>query len=214
MALKPKVTWALFLLGLNDGLAIFRLGFARVGPMRFITPSSFAMIKGRIFLVGFMGAGKSTVGPLLAAKLSWSFIDLDKEIEKFRGEPIREIFEKRGEPFFRRVETEALSKLSECPHCVVALGGGAFTQITNRSLIRKLGVSVFLNCPLDVILSRCALDGERPLFQNQTAIGELYQSRLSDYRESDFQVDVTNLSPERIAEQIHYWVSGQKEDVI
>lgn len=161
-----------------------------------------------------MGAGKSTVGPLLAAKLSWSFIDLDKEIEKLRGESIREIFEKRGELFFRRLETEALSKLRESPQCVVALGGGAYSQGTNRSLIRKLGVSVFLDCPLDIILSRCALAGERPLFHNQPAIRELYQSRLSHYRESDFRVDVSNLSPERITELIHRRVSGQEEDVV
>jgi shikimate kinase len=172
------------------------------------------MIKGRIFLVGFMGAGKSTVGPLLAAKLSWSFIDLDQEIEKICGESVCEIFEKRGEPFFRRLETEALSKLRECAQCVVALGGGAYTREINRSLIRSLGVSIFLDCPLDTILGRCALAGGRPLFQNQAAVRELYESRLSHYQESDFRVDVSNLSPETIAELIHKRLSGQKVDVI
>jgi len=161
-----------------------------------------------------MGSGKSTVGPLLAAKLNWSFIDLDKEIEKLRGESIREIFEKRGELFFRRLETEALTRLRGCAQCVVALGGGAYCEGTNRSLIRELGVSVFLDCPLDMILSRCSLAGERPLFRNKTTIRELYQSRLPHYRESDFQINVSKLSPEGIAELIHRRVSDIKEDVI
>ncbi len=156
----------------------------------------------RIFLVGFMGAGKSTVGPLLAGRLGWQFIDLDQEIENRQKRAIREIFEKQGESHFRALETAAIESLEDRADCVVALGGGAFVAESNRSLIHRLGVSVFLDCPLENVLDRCQIDGTRPLFSDETEIQQLYQKRLPHYQDSNLRVDVSNLKPEQIADVI------------
>jgi shikimate kinase len=156
----------------------------------------------RIFLVGFMGAGKSTVGPLLADRLGWEFIDLDQEIERAQCTSIRKIFEAEGESSFRAMETAAIKALDQKVHCVVALGGGAFAQESNRSLIHGLGVSVFLDCPLEKILDRCPPDGTRPLFKSQAEVRRLYETRLPQYQRSKLRVDVSILGPDRVVDSI------------
>src|SRR6516165_10528971 len=113
-----------------------------------------------IFLVGFMGSGKSTVGRALAEELGWGFSDLDEEIESAEGVTIAEIFDQRGEEEFRRVESEALA------HCVksiksgrpqvVSLGGGAFLDEHNFNLVSHNGVSIWLDCPFETIERRVA----------------------------------------------------------
>src|SRR5262245_38526800 len=123
------------------------------------------MPKDKIFLVGFMGSGKSTIGALVAAKLGLDFVDLDREIEAEEGKSIREIFELQGELEFRRIETNHLQALKDRPASVVALGGGAFVQKANRPLVTEQGVSVFLDCRLEIIQARCPPDGTRPLFE-------------------------------------------------
>jgi shikimate kinase len=156
----------------------------------------------RIFLVGFMGAGKSTVGPLLANRLGWKFVDLDQEIENRQKRSIQEIFENAGEPYFRSVETAAIKSLEQRSECVVALGGGAFARESNRSLIHRLGVSVFLDCSLEKVLDRCPIDGTRPLFKHQAEIQQLYQKRLPHYQCSNLRIDVSTLKPDKIADLI------------
>ena len=159
------------------------------------------MLLTRIFLVGFMGAGKSTVGASLAMKLAWPFIDLDKEIEKSFGDPIHQIFKSKGEPFFRQLETEALKGVDHFPNCVVALGGGTFIEEKNRSLIKQLGFSIFLNLPLETVLQRCPIDDNRPLFQDRSSIKNLYFKRLPIYCETDLEIDAS-LSPDEIVDNI------------
>lgn len=188
---QPKISWAFFVLAL------------RVTKSDLFTQSGWnGMGKSRIFLVGFMGAGKSTVGPLLARILEWDFLDLDLQIEREQGRTIREIFETEGEPAFRNLETEALNRLAARSRLVVAVGGGAFMQATNREIIARLGTSVFLDCPLPVILARCPADGSRPLLQSFDRARELYALRLPVYRQSDICVDVSNLSPEQVTHSI------------
>jgi len=148
--------------------------------------------------VGFMGAGKSTVGPLLSSRLGWTFVDLDEEIEHCFGNPIRTIFEVHGESHFRSMEKAALERLKDRKNCVVALGGGAFVAEENRLLVRELGWSVFLDCPLEVLLTRCPPDGTRPLFQDYPRVAALYQSRLPFYQTSDFRIEVSNRTPDEI----------------
>lgn len=162
----------------------------------------------RIFLVGFMGAGKSTAGPLLADRLGWEFIDLDQEIERAQRKSIREIFEAEGESCFRAIETAAIKALDQKVNCVVALGGGAFAQESNRSLIHRLGVSVFLDCPLEKILDRCPPDGTRPLFKSQAEVRQLYETRLPQYQKSKLRVDVSILGPDRVVDSIVEKLSG------
>jgi shikimate kinase len=160
------------------------------------------MTKDKLFLVGFMGSGKSTVGPLVAAKLGWDFIDLDQQIEREQGQAIREIFGQHGEPEFRRIEARHLRSLKDRAACVVALGGGAFVQEANRPIVAELGVSVFLDCRLEVIRARCSADGNRPLFATPERVEDLYTVRQPFYRMSDFSVDASDIEPAQVADQI------------
>lgn len=160
------------------------------------------MKKERVFLVGFMGAGKSTIGPLLAARLGWDFIDLDEQIAEKQTRSIQKIFETEGEEYFRGLEMMALRTLKDRSGCVVALGGGAFVSPLNRETVRELGVSVFLDCPLQTIMDRCLFDGTRPLFKSPERIKVLYASRLPFYRKSDLSINVKHLTPEEISNSI------------
>jgi shikimate kinase len=164
--------------------------------------SSDGMANGRIFMVGFMGAGKSTVGSLLAESLGWEFVDLDYEIERQQGRTIRELFEAGGEAYFRRIETETLNQLKFKFNVVVALGGGAFIPEANRATIAELGISVFLDCPLSTILARCAGDGTRPLLQSPEQVKELYDARHPLYCRSDICIDVSEMTPDQITKSI------------
>ena len=165
------------------------------------------MPRDKIFLVGFMGSGKSTVGPLVAAKLGWDFIDLDRQIEREQGKAIREIFEQEGEPAFRRIEAHHLRSLKDRAACVVALGGGAFVQEENRPVVAEQGISVFIDCRLEVIRARCPADGNRPLFATPELVSELYAGRQPFYQMSDFSVDASDIEPEQVADLILQKVS-------
>jgi shikimate kinase len=158
--------------------------------------------RGRIFLVGFMGAGKSTIGPRLACQLQWSFCDLDEQIEKEQGLSIRDIFHFQGEARFRELETEALKRTAQMNSTVIALGGGAFSSSGNREIVRQLGISVFLDCPFEVVLERCTACTGRPLFQEPVAVSALYQSRRPSYLLSDLSVEVGRQTPEQIVDII------------
>ena len=160
------------------------------------------MPKDKIFLVGFMGSGKSTVGPLVAVKLGWNFVDLDRQIEREQGKPIREIFEQDGEPAFRKIEARHLRCLKDRAAYVVALGGGAFLQEANRPIVAELGVSVFLDCRLEVIRARCPADANRPLFATPERVKDLYAVRQPFYRMSDFSVDASDIEPTQVADLI------------
>jgi shikimate kinase len=160
------------------------------------------MEKSRIFLVGFMGSGKSTVGPLLAKTLGWDFVDLDDTIENHQGKPIRQIFHDDGESAFRTIETTTLKQVATSARVVIALGGGAFVQEVNRTLISRLGVSVFLDCRLEVILARCPADGSRPLLQSGERVHALYAERLPVYRQCDVCLDVSDLTTAEVVKSI------------
>jgi shikimate kinase len=120
----------------------------------------------RIVLTGFMGAGKSTVGKLLSERLGWKFLDLDAYIETRSGATIPDIFRQYGEPHFRRLESTALASALSRPHTVLALGGGAPEEITNRLLIEQTPatLAVFLDAPFPALFDRCMLqDITRPV---------------------------------------------------
>src|SRR5713226_8161323 len=111
-----------------------------------------------VYVVGFMGAGKSTVGRHLARRLGWMFFDLDDEIEAAEKATVAEIFSTRGEPEFRRIESEILLQhvrwIERGRPAVLALGGGAFTLDGNRELLAGNGVTVWLDCPLEIVQHR------------------------------------------------------------
>lgn len=146
----------------------------------------------RIYLVGFMGAGKSTVGRRLARRLGWRFIDLDEAVERRAGRTVAEIFADAGESEFRRREAETLRHLDDVEAAVVATGGGAVSSAENRRWMRRRGVSVWLDAPLPLLLERLRRGdpAQRPLFVGEEEARELYRRRLADYRDADLRVAV------------------------
>ncbi len=146
-----------------------------------------------IFLVGFMGCGKSTVGPLLAKKLGWEFVDLDTEIQGRFGAPIAEIFEREGEPAFRDLEHEALVEqvrlVRRGKPRVVALGGGAFVADRNRDALSTAGVSIWLECASEKLWERVSHEQHRPLARDRAAFERLFEQRQPSYEPADFRVD-------------------------
>ncbi|MFY9559243.1 MAG: shikimate kinase [Terriglobales bacterium] len=144
-----------------------------------------------VFLVGFMGSGKSSVGKELARRLGWEFVDLDARIESRKGRTIPEIFRAHGEPGFRLVETAALCELTESleRESVVALGGGAFVPAENRALLRHWP-AVFLEAPVDELWRRSAeQEGVRPLRTDREQFAGLYAKRLPYYRQATVVVN-------------------------
>jgi shikimate kinase len=154
-----------------------------------------------IYLVGFMGAGKSTVGRRLAERLGWSFVDLDIAIEARAGEPIRELFRRAGELHFRRLESEELRRVSGGARIVVALGGGAFCLPENEATVRATGTSVYLDAPAGVLYARCDGDDARPLFSDRAGMEELLDRRRPLYERADFRVDAS-CPVEEVVDQI------------
>ena len=156
----------------------------------------------RIYLVGFMGAGKSTIGRELSLKLHSPFLDLDAEIEKSEGLPVREIFARFGEPRFRQIEREELKRVSRGPEAIVALGGGAYIDPENRRLVDESGVAVWLDASFATIRDRIRPDGTRPLLADLDQARRLYSERLPAYRLARVHVLTDNRLPDAIAQEI------------
>jgi shikimate kinase len=155
-----------------------------------------------VFLVGFMGSGKSETGRALARLLGYSFRDLDVSIEERAGNPIREIFAQLGEQEFRRLETEAIRSLAGLKHSVVALGGGAYQSEENRALLRTTGVAVWLDCPFDICFARVVGDTTRPLLTSREQTSKLFDQRRAAYALADVAIDTGALSAEQVAAEI------------
>jgi shikimate kinase len=159
-----------------------------------------------IYLVGFMGSGKSTVGQALAEELGWSFFDLDEEIEKAAHCTISHIFETRGEAAFRELETAALkarvaSVRSGRPQ-VISLGGGAFSIQENFDLASNHGVTIWLDTPYDVIERRVAAETHRPLARDPFRMRHLYESRRDDYARADYRIEPRDEEPAKVVARI------------
>jgi shikimate kinase len=152
-----------------------------------------------IFLVGFMGAGKTTVGRALADKLGYDFFDLDEMIEASTGKTVREIFAELGERRFRHLERKAIESCRNVKRTVIALGGGAYVCEENRKLLRSIGKTVWLDCPLEVCLSRIKGDQSRPLLGSEAEMRALLNSRRPAYEQADIIVQTGTDSPEQIA---------------
>lgn len=163
------------------------------------------MARRALFLVGFMASGKSTVGPELARRLQWDFVDLDTRIQLREGQTVPEIFRHHGESGFRLAETSALRDLLTefLPRpTIVALGGGAFVEPQNRELLRDW-VTVFLHADCDELWQRSLSDGiERPLRRDLEEFTRLYEERLPLYREARITIDTTGKSVDSICAEI------------
>jgi shikimate kinase len=159
----------------------------------------------RIVLTGFMGAGKSTVGPLLARKLKWRFLDVDQVIESETGSTIAELFRAQGEIWFRDYEHRTIDRLLQSEEVVLALGGGAIeSEATRDALLQTEGtVLVHLEASLDTVLSRCrGTEASRPVLQDQTNLEARYQRRLPLYRTAHLTVQVDAMPPHEVVAAI------------
>jgi len=164
----------------------------------------------RIYIVGFMGAGKTTVGECLARDLRYRFQDLDREIERAAGRKIAEIFKEDGEEAFRKLEAGALRRAGGQTEIVIACGGGTLKLWENRDFIAQTGLSVWLDAAMDLMLERCGRDRHRPLLGDRATMERLLAERIPAYRQADLRVDAAAGSPESIAARIASWVAGTK----
>jgi shikimate kinase len=140
------------------------------------------MTPDKVYLVGFMASGKSTVARALAARLQWQAEDIDELIERRERRTIAAIFAEEGEPYFRSVEREILRMLQPIRHVVVATGGGTYADPENRAFINFDGVSVWLDVPLVDLIPRIPTDGRRPLASTRADLERLYAARVEAYR--------------------------------
>jgi shikimate kinase len=156
----------------------------------------------KIYLVGFMAAGKTTVARALATRLGWRAEDLDELIEARERRTIADIFGKQGEPYFRGVEREILKLLLPMRHVVVATGGGTFMDADNRTAMNLDGLSVWLDVPFDSLLARIPADGRRPLAADRTQLERLFAVRQAAYAQAHLRIDAGAAPAEEVAELI------------
>jgi shikimate kinase len=144
-----------------------------------------------LVLVGLMGAGKTAVGTLVAARLGVPFVDSDREMEQAANRTVAEIFAEDGEAFFRQKETQVLDRLLHGDPCVLSTGGGAYLAEANRKLISQAGVAVWLRADLDLLWDRVKHKNTRPLLHvpdPRGKLAELYEARLPFYQQAQISV--------------------------
>ncbi len=158
----------------------------------------------KIYLTGFMGSGKSTVGRALSAELGCDFYDLDAEIEHHAGKGISSLFEEQGENVFRQIETNVLQSISSDPS-VIATGGGCF--FFNHDWMLQNGTVIYLEVPFHILTERIGADASRPLWKNAQ---KLFQEREENYKGAHFSVNAAR-SPEEIAADIGGFIASQEK---
>ncbi|HMC62836.1 MAG TPA: shikimate kinase [Candidatus Solibacter sp.] len=159
-----------------------------------------------IYMVGFMGSGKSTIGRHLARRLGWNYFDTDDEIEAVESMKIAEIFAARGEPEFRRIETDIIRHhvrwIERGRPAVLALGGGAYAELPSRELLENNGITVWLDCPFETVERRVAHATHRPLARDPEAFRLLFDARRELYRLADARIAIQTDDPEAVVNLI------------
>jgi len=162
-------------------------------------------VKKNLVLLGMMGAGKSTVGKIVAKKQDLEFVDTDTNIEKKCSMKILEIFRKKGEKFFRSEEEKEVLKSLKKNNCVIALGGGAFINENIRNSVLKNAISVWLDVDVNTLNQRTKWNQKRPLLNkenNQKKINKLYSERKNIYKLANHRINCDKLGKKNIAEKI------------
>ena len=164
----------------------------------------------KIYLVGFMGAGKTTLAWALGARLGWRVDDLDAVIERREGAQVSDIFATHGESRFRAAERAALRTLLPLRQAVIATGGGAFVPAQNRLLINEDGVSFWLDFSLKRVAGRLRADhGRRPLAADRVAMERLFDARQPSYRHARVRLDAEHATTSELVQQVVDWLDRQ-----
>ncbi len=163
-------------------------------------------LKKTVVMVGMMGAGKTAVGKALALRLGVPFLDSDAEIETAANMTVPEIFDRDGERFFRKKESQVISRLLDAECGVLSTGGGAFLAADNRRMISERGVSVWLNAELEVLWNRVKHKDTRPLLRTsdpRATLAEIYRARVPIYRQADLSaVSESGTSIEEMVDRV------------
>jgi shikimate kinase len=159
----------------------------------------------KLYLVGFMGAGKSTVARAVGRVTGWRVEDIDERIEARERRSIASIFAQNGEPYFRQLERQALSELLSERHTIVATGGGTFAEADNRALMLADGAVAWLDLPLARVIERVPADGRRPLAADRAQLDQLYARRQLAYAHAHVRIDATLPVPE-VVERLLAWI--------
>jgi shikimate kinase len=160
----------------------------------------------KIYLVGFMAAGKSTVARALARRLGWRAEDIDELIESRENRTVSSIFARHGEPYFRTIERQVLLDLLPSRHVVVATGGGTFVDPENRAAINRDGASIWIDVPFTQIVARLPPDDRRPLAADREQFERLYQARRMAYDHAHLRLDASHASVEELVERVLDWI--------
>lgn len=145
----------------------------------------------KLYLVGFMGAGKSTVARALGRRTGWRLEDIDERIEARERRSVASIFSQQGEPYFRQLERMVLGDLLSVRHCVVATGGGTFVEPDNRALMLADGAVAWLDLSLPQVIERVPADGRRPLAADRAQMEQLYARRQLAYAHAHVRIDAS-----------------------
>jgi shikimate kinase len=158
-----------------------------------------------IALIGFMAVGKSAIGRTLAKKLRRRFVDLDRVIERAEGRKVREIFEHKGEAYFRQLEKQALAEVLEKNNQIIATGGGVILDDQNLQILREKALLIGLSAEMDVLLARAGDATKRPLLQGSNRrerIEDLLRQRAARYAQAHVTIDTSNLTVDQVVKKI------------
>jgi shikimate kinase len=143
----------------------------------------------KLYLVGFMGAGKSTVARAIGKRTGWRVEDIDQRIEARERRTVASIFSQQGEPYFRNLERQTLGELLPLRHVVVATGGGTFVEPDNRAVMLADGAVAWLDLPLAQVIERVPADGRRPLASDRAQMEQLFARRQLAYAQAHVRID-------------------------
>lgn len=159
----------------------------------------------KLYLVGFMGAGKTTVGRAVGKRLGWRVVDIDERIEHREGRRVANIFSRDGEAYFRQIERQVLQDLLPERNIVVSTGGGTFVEADNRSLMLADGRVAWLDVSLASVIDRVPADGRRPLASDREQMKRLFERRQIAYSQAHVRIDASRPMPE-VVERMLNWI--------
>jgi shikimate kinase len=159
----------------------------------------------KLYLVGFMGAGKTTVARALGRTMGWRVEDVDERIEARERRTVAAIFAQNGEPYFRQLERQVLAELVAQRNVIVATGGGTFVEADNRALMLTDGAVAWLDLPFDRVFERVPVDGRRPLASDRTQMEHLYVRRQLAYAQAHVRIDAVRPVME-VVERLIEWL--------